>query len=111
MNEGFFSRLLEVKGYQIEEACNGKEALTSIEEARPVLVVLDIFMGDMDGIEVICSIRSCIQSTKILAISGNQFIGYRMCQTARVLGAHDALTKPFDAETFLCHVEALLSHP
>ncbi len=103
--------VLETKGYQVKEAGDGKNALVYLEEAKPALVVLDIFMANMDGLEVIRHIRSRAQCPKILAISGNLFNGFKMCQTARVLGAHDALAKPFDAETLLRHVEVLLSPP
>lgn len=103
--------LLEAKNYHVEEAGDGKAALAYCERAEPALIVLDLFMPNMDGLEVIHHIRSHTRSAKILAISGNMFNGYKMCQTAKVLGAHDALAKPFNAETFLHHVEALLSHP
>jgi DNA-binding response OmpR family regulator len=103
--------ILEAKNYHVEEAGDGKGALDYFDRVSPALVVLDLFMPNMDGLEVIHHMRSRSQSAKILAISGNLFNGYKMCQTAKVLGAHDALAKPFDAETFLHHVEALLSHP
>ena len=89
---------------------DGKEALVICERVEPALVVLDIFMPNMDGLEFILHNRSCPQSAKFLVLSGNPVNGYRMCQTARVLGAHDALDKPFSAEEFLQRVEVLLSN-
>lgn len=102
-------RTLEGKGYEVQEAINGKSAVAYFERVEPALCVVDIFMDNMDGLKLIRHIRSRAYRSKILAISGNLFNGYKMCQTARALGAHDALTKPFDAETFLRHVAALLS--
>lgn len=101
--------ILESKGFQVEEAGDGKEALAYLEGAEPALIVLDVFMPKMDGLEVISHIRSCTQPAKILALSGHLFNGYNLCQTAKALGAHDALAKPFSSEAFLQRVEALLS--
>ena len=104
-------RILESKGYQVEEASDGKEVLGYLKQAEPALVVLDLFMPNVDGLEVILYLRSCAKPVKILALSGNPINGYNTCRTAEVFGAHDTLVKPFDAETFMQHVEALLSHP
>jgi DNA-binding response OmpR family regulator len=103
-------QILESKGYQVEEASDGKEALAYLEQAEPALVVLDLFMPNVDGLEVILNLRSCAKPVKILALSANPINGYNTCRTAEVFGAHDTLVKPFDAETFVLHVEALLSH-
>ena len=102
-------QILESKGYEVEEASDGKEALVICERVKPALVVLDIFMPNMDGLEFILHNRSGPQSAKFLVLSGNLVNGYRMCQTARVFGAQDALDKPFSAEEFIRRVETLFS--
>lgn len=106
---GWLRHILESKGYQVKEAGDGEEALVCIKLAEPALVVLDIFLPNMSGLEFILYTRSCPKPPKILAISGNLFNGDKMCRTAEVLGAQDALAKPFSAETFLQRVEALVS--
>ncbi len=103
-------QILESKGYQVEEVCDGKEALAYLKQTEPALVVLDLFMPNVDGLEVILYLRSCAKPVKILALSANPINGYNTCRTAEVFGAHDTLVKPFDAETLVEHVEALLSH-
>lgn len=103
-------QILESKGYQVEEAGDGKAALIKFEQVKPALVILDIFMPNMDGLEFILQSRSFHPPAKILVLSGNLVNGYRMCQTAKVFGAHDAMDKPFRAEDFLRRVEALLSN-
>jgi DNA-binding response OmpR family regulator len=103
-------RILEAKGYQVEEAVDGKAALAICEGSPPSLIVLDTLVDNMGGLGVIRELRSRVRSSKILAISGDLFSGHTICRTARALGAHDALARPFDAETFLRHVETLLSH-
>lgn len=104
-------RLLEPKGYQVEEAGDGYAALAYLERAEPALVVLDLFMPKVEGLEIILHLRSQARSVKVLAISGNPIPGFNACEAARTFGAHDALAKPFSADLFLQRVEALLSHP
>lgn len=105
---GWLCRILEDKGHQVEAVGDGKEALAFLERTEPALIVLDLFMPNMDGAEVILHLRSNAQPIKILAISGRMINGYGMTQTAIVLGAHDALAKPFSAGEFLQRVETLL---
>lgn len=45
------SEELESKGYEVQQACNGKEGLTKFKEKPPHLVIMDIRMPEMDGIE------------------------------------------------------------
>jgi len=107
----FLRIILEEKGYRVEEVSSGKAALTYLEQLEPSLIVLDMYLGDMDGMEIISYVHARNWSVKILAISGMPFDGYKMCETAKMLGAHEALTKPFTAATLLERVEALLTHP
>ncbi len=102
-------RILESRGHQVEEARDGKEALAYLKQAEPALVVLDLFMPNVDGLEVILYLRSCAKPVKILALSANPIDGYNTCRTAEVFGAHDTMVKPFDAATFVQHVERLIS--
>ncbi len=103
--------LLEGKGYKVEEAGDGYAALAYLKRAQPALVVLDLFMPKVDGLEIILHLRSGARALRVLAISGNPIPGYNACATAKAFGAHDVLTKPFDAATFLKYVAALLSQP
>lgn len=108
---GWVRQILEAKGYQVEEAGSGTEALASINRNQPRLMILDIYLPEMDGLEVIARLKSLKQPIKVLAISGNAVDGFDTCQTAKALGAHDALAKPFSADLFLQRVEALLAQP
>ncbi len=105
---GWLCRILEDRGHQVEAVGDGKAALDSLERTEPALIVLDLFMPNMDGAEVLLHLRSNAQAIKILAISGHLFNGYSMCETAKVLGAHDALAKPFSADELLQRVDTLL---
>lgn len=105
---GWLRHVLEDQGYVVEEVGDGKEVLSYLEQATPALIVLDLFMPNMDGPEVLSYLRLSAQPIKTLAISGQMFNGYNLISTARVLGAHDALAKPFTAQEFLHKVETLL---
>lgn len=101
-------QILEGKGYDVREAKDGYEALAYLERDDPALVVLDIFMPKVDGLEIIEHLHSRARSVKILAISGNPIPGYDACGVAKAFGAHATLRKPFTAEAFMKNVNALL---
>lgn len=103
--------ILEGRGYQVQEASDGEEALATLERLEPALVVLDLFMPKVDGLEGILYLQSCAKPVKILAISADPVDGYDVSRTAKLFGANDTLTKPFGGATFLQHIRALLSNP
>lgn len=108
--------LLEDEGYQTLSAANGEEALRQLE-AHPVdLVVTDILMPEMDGIELITALRDTQTQTPIIAITGGGGLALRganldLLQIAERLGAHFVLRKPFQSETLLGLVEQALLNP
>jgi DNA-binding response OmpR family regulator len=102
--------LLESKGYQVEEASDGYAALACIERGRLALVVLDLSLPKVNGLEIIIYLQAHFPSLRILAICANLIEGIDTCRAATGLGAHDALAKPFSSEEFLQRVEALLSN-
>lgn len=102
--------VLDGAGYEVTEAEGGKEGLAAIAETLPDLVVTDILMPDMDGLEVLQSIkRNADTSPKVLAISsGGNLSGEAYVELARDLGADGTLPKPFGSEEFLQAVAGLL---
>jgi CheY-like chemotaxis protein len=90
---------------------NGKEALHAVEHTGPYdLVVVDIFMPEMDGIETIEKLRTLSPHIKIIAISagGMGLQAQEMLGVATDMGAVHALAKPFTDETFLALVHDAL---
>ncbi len=61
---------LELKGYTVETACNGKEAKTLYQNKQYDVVITDIIMPDVDGYEVILDLRRMGMSDRTIAISG-----------------------------------------
>ncbi len=100
--------ILESMGYQVEAVGDGYEALARILRGHLVLVVLDLYLPKVNGLDIIIYLQAHSPSLKILAICANLIEGIDTCHAARALGAHDVLTKPFSSEEFLQRVKALL---
>jgi len=105
---GTIERTLKRKGHQVVVAYGGVQALQLIQGQRPDLVVLDIMMPRMDGIEVCQRIRALpnVASVPILFLTAkgkieDKIVGFEA-------GADDYLTKPFDLRELELRVKALL---
>jgi len=102
--------VLADEGYRVLEAEDGRGALRLIESERPRLVILDIWMPEMDGIELLRRIRDSDPTTPVIVISGHGNI--ETAVTATKLGAFDFIEKPFSLDGLLHVVDrALESHP
>lgn len=102
--------VLADEGYRVLEAEDGRGALRLIESERPRLVILDIWMPEMDGIELLRRIRDSDPATPVIVISGHGNI--ETAVTATKLGAFDFIEKPFSLDGLLHVVDrALESHP
>lgn len=102
-------RTLEQAGYRVTPACHGREGLQFLERTRFDLVVTDIVMPEMEGIEVLMQIRKRGFTAKVLAMSGGGALGIDgNLRVAALLGAHKTLVKPFTGSDFIAAVgEAL----
>ncbi len=101
----FVSRQLKADGYEVELARNGQEALDKAAELLPDLVILDIAMPVMGGLEVLERLREWSQAPVIvLSATGEEQLKVR----ALDIGADDYLTKPFGVPELLARVKAAL---
>ncbi len=98
--------MLERGGYDVVDARNGNEGLRMIEEHTPDLVVTDIIMPDMEGIEIIRILRKTKSLLPIIAITGSIETPY--LQMAQKFGAVCGLYKPFRQAELLYAVENAL---
>lgn len=104
------TRLLERHGFSVREAGNGMEGLKLMRELPAPLVVTDLIMPEMEGIETIRHLRRLYPDTRIVAISGGGTIGAKCyLAVARQLGADRTLAKPFKPEQLLRVVAELLA--
>lgn len=92
----FFKENLDSEKYEIVLALDGEEALNLVRKSSPDLILLDIKMPKMNGIEVLKEIKTFKEDIPVIMITG-----YGMMKTAReamLLKAYDYITKPFDLE-------------
>src|SRR6185436_6440704 len=97
--------VLSSQGYQVRTAAEGESALSSLDEWRPELVITDLYMPRMDGVELCRRIRA-VSSVPIIVLSvkGEE----RTKVEALDSGADDYVTKPFGADELLARVRAAL---
>lgn len=93
------------QGYRVESSADPRQALRLVSRLRPDLVILDIMMPQMDGLEVLKALRqkSQVPTMFLTAKKGDvsQIMGFK-------LGADDYVSKPFCMEALAARVEALL---
>jgi two-component system response regulator MprA len=99
-------RALELGGFHVTLAADGSEGLASAAESDPDLVVLDVLMPDLDGLEVCRAMRARGDRTPILMLTARDAIADRV--EGLEAGADDYLVKPFALEELLARVRALL---
>jgi CheY-like chemotaxis protein len=99
--------ILEDAGHRVRSAADGHEAMQKLSADRYDLVVTDIVMPAMDGIELIGELRRRYPETRIIAMSGGgeRFPTNDGLLIAKRLGAGVTLNKPFGAEEILSAVE------
>jgi CheY-like chemotaxis protein len=103
----FFRRTLEEAGYGVAEASTAKEGLNYLEGHRVDLIITDVLMPEMDGLELTWVLHQQYPNIKVVAVSGGQReVDY--CSVARFFGAHETLMKPVSAPRLLDTVGRLV---
>ena len=108
INVQLLKRKLEREGIKVTTATNGLEALSSVRWDRPDLILLDVMMPDMDGIEV-CQRLQADEATKSIPVI---FITARTTKEGKIeglgVGAVDYITKPIDLDETMARVQIQL---
>jgi two-component system, OmpR family, KDP operon response regulator KdpE len=97
--------LLRARGYAVLTAMTGRAAVQTVERDMPDLIVLDLGLPDIDGVEV-CRIVRETHNVPIVVLSARGAEGDKV--RALDLGADDYVTKPFGAEELLARIRAAL---
>ena len=90
------SSILEDEGYKVTIANTGSEALRVIQQEPPDVVLLNIWMPELDGLEVLKRVRGQFPNMMIIMMSGHGSV--ETVVKAMKLGAYDYLEKPLDLE-------------
>jgi two-component system, OmpR family, response regulator MprA len=108
-DDASITRMLEVElteaGYLVEAAASGSEGLAAIEREPPDLVVLDVRLGDLDGLAVCRQVRRSGHRMPILMLTALDRVGDRVLGLDA--GADDYLPKPFAIEELLARLRAI----
>ena len=103
----FISAILNANGYDTLTVRTGEEALTMISSHCPDLIVLDLGLPDMDGIEVLRSVRKW-SSLPVVVVSARQHEDDKV--EALDCGADDYLVKPFGTAELLARIRTAIRH-
>ena len=105
------ARMLQGAGHEVVSAGDGKRGIALFEEQSPDLVITDILMPDMDGVETVTSLRRITPDVKIILMSGGGEAGSGreyLESTDAVLDVPHVIAKPFEQADLLNMVNEVL---
>ena len=85
---------LELRNFDVTTVASGTEAIAAVEEAMPDVMVLDLKMPDLDGLEVLAQLRKKYSDLKVIILTGHG--SFEAGREGMELGAFDYLMKPVD---------------
>jgi len=109
LNRGVIERIVARKGHNVTLASGGKEALQKIKDGSFDLVLLDIMMPDIDGIDVLRQIRQHHSMSALPVIMVSALDDSDKVVELLELGANDYVTKPIDAKVLQARIKTQLS--
>jgi DNA-binding response OmpR family regulator len=106
---GALRHLFTQGGYEVIEAADGYDGLRSIVACPPDVLLLDILLPDLNGIQIIRIVRRSFPHVPIIAMSGGSlYRGRDVLLAARDFGARATFTKPFAPEALLATLQAVI---
>ena len=107
--QNLFSQFLKGEGYNVECVSNGREGLDKLRDFDADLVITDIMMPDMDGLEVVREIRKTRSDLPVIAISGGmRNAAVNFVSVAKDFGANAIFEKPVSLADLLKSVKELV---
>ncbi len=108
LNRDMLSRRLGKAGYDVATASDGADALAQIKAKRPDLVLLDLLMPGMSGLDVLRELRRTVDPTELPIVVATALHETSFLVEAMEAGANDFVTKPLDFPVVLARVESQL---
>ena len=108
LSQNIISRILKTKDYSVTTASNGKLALPIIEAQKPDLVLLDVMMPELSGMDTLKWIKTNYPEIPVIMLTCLDQEG-KASKEAKALGAFDFIGKPPDFQYLLSRVEQALS--
>ena len=103
--------LLEGHGYAVIDATTGADGLRAVERERPDLVVLDVGLPDVDGLDVLAKLRERPLADQPVVVMLSAHASGHTAAKARELGCDRYVTKPFDPDELVETIESMLDRP
>jgi CheY-like chemotaxis protein len=100
--------ILEVKGYVVQSAYSGQEVLGLLEKQKPDLIILDVMMPQMDGLEVLTRLKGDTGTASIPVILLTAKVQYEDVLGGYKMGADYYITKPFTSTQLINGINLLL---
>ena len=104
----YLSRRLVNRGYKVRTAFSGEEALAIIENSPFTVILLDIMMPEMNGIQTLKKILEITPSAAVILLTGQQ--SEQMAAEGKKLGAFDLVMKPFNLNQLIEKVDLAARH-
>ena len=104
-----FQKRLTIEGYQVWTASNGRKGLQLCHEHSFDLVITDVLMPELDGLEVVRTLRRLSASLPIIVMSGGGNRDLDFLLEAEEFGATRTISKPFRPDELVAMIHALLS--
>lgn len=95
---------LELRNFAASMANSGREALAAIEQDRPDVLLLDLKMPDLDGLEVLASLKESYPDLAVIILTGHG--SFEAGRKGMELGAYDYIMKPVDLNLLIAKIES-----
>jgi CheY-like chemotaxis protein len=104
------ARMLRTRGYAVVEAADGRDGLDQYYLLQPALVICDILMPEMDGLEMIGALRGAhVQAPIIAMLEIDDFQAALLLEVASKMGADATVLKPLETDQLIKTVSSLLA--
>ncbi len=105
-------RVLEDAGYAVQAVRNGRQGMQWLEQEKADLIITDIYMDVMDGLEIVTAVKKIHPGMKLIVMSGgSKLMATDVLPIAKALGANRTLQKPLDMEVLLSAIVELDAPP